>query len=265
MIHDPSKPSFLMQCKISIRSMHALGLRNIISRYGRQNLGFVWVFIEPALLCIGVMLLWRLMKGSSEHGLSLVAMVFSGYMPLTLWRHLSNGGVFVYRGAKSIVIHKNITLIDVWLSRSLFEIISTTMAALFLYVVLVEFNIIFPAYDFGDILVGWLVMASLGLGLSLVTAAACEENEVVVHFIQPLQYISLPLSGSFFLVEWLPSKYQDYIVYVPMVHSYETIRKGLFGPAVTTHDDAMYAFSWSIVMLAVGFIWLKRIRDRIEA
>ena len=40
----------------------ALMMRELSSRFGRRNIGFLWIMAEPALFCIGIIVLWSIMK-----------------------------------------------------------------------------------------------------------------------------------------------------------------------------------------------------------
>ena len=33
-------------------------MREIITRFGRHNIGFLWLFLEPILFTVGVVILW---------------------------------------------------------------------------------------------------------------------------------------------------------------------------------------------------------------
>jgi capsular polysaccharide transport system permease protein len=91
--------AFVLGLKVQARCLHALMIREMMMRYGRDNLGFLWVFLEPMLLCVGVMLLWTLIHAPFEHGLTVVALVLTGYMPLTLWRHTTtNAAIMPFTG-----------------------------------------------------------------------------------------------------------------------------------------------------------------------
>src|SRR5580698_2944424 len=94
------------------RVLHALMVRELMMRYGRGNIGFLWIVLEPMILCAGVIGLRWLIQGHQEHGLSLVAILLSGYMPLTLWRHLTNRGVFLLRRNIGLLYHRSVTLLD---------------------------------------------------------------------------------------------------------------------------------------------------------
>ena len=48
------------------RVLGALLIREVITRYGRHNIGFLWLFVEPMLFTLGVTALWTATK--SLHG-----------------------------------------------------------------------------------------------------------------------------------------------------------------------------------------------------
>ncbi len=59
------KPTNLREALlVKSRVYEALMIRLIIVRFGRENLGFLWVVIEPMLLCVGVMGIWKITKES---------------------------------------------------------------------------------------------------------------------------------------------------------------------------------------------------------
>ena len=48
--------TFVDGLNVQFRCLRALMIREMMMRYGRNSLGFVWVFIEPMLLCVGLWL-----------------------------------------------------------------------------------------------------------------------------------------------------------------------------------------------------------------
>ena len=255
-------PSFIKSLEISARTFSALSTRFIIGRYGRSNLGFLWMFVEPALLCIGVMIMWSYTGGHDSPGLNVITMVFTGYMPLTLWRHVSNSGGHIYRSAKQILIHRNITYLDVFLLRATLEFISVSAATLMIFAALYAFEMIPPVYDLADMLHAWVLMGAMAFGFASILAAASEHFEVVEKFIAPMQYVTLPISGCFFLVDWMPPSAQSVLLWVPIVHAFELFRAGFVGPAIVTHASPEYAWFFAIITTAVGFRYFEFVRDR---
>src|SRR5258708_25019048 len=93
---------------IQRRSIRALVLREMMMRYGRDNIGFTWVILEPMILTAGVMVIWSIMWGEEKEGSLLVEVVLTGYMPLTLWRHMTGAPVLIFRRSSSLLYHRSI-------------------------------------------------------------------------------------------------------------------------------------------------------------
>ena len=49
--------SFRQSWTIQLRVIWALLLRESLTRYGRHNIGFLWLFVEPMLFTLGVRML----------------------------------------------------------------------------------------------------------------------------------------------------------------------------------------------------------------
>jgi capsular polysaccharide transport system permease protein len=241
-------------------------IRELMMRFGRDNLGFLWVFIEPMLLCVGVMFLWSIIKSPFEHGLQLVPLVLTGYMPLTLWRHLTlSAGVRPFSRSAGLLYHRHVTLLDTFFTRIFLEFAGTTTAFVMVSAVLIVADLVDPPQDFGLVAGGWMLMALLSTGVALITAILTEYFEIAEKFIPVLQYLMLPLCGCFFMVDWLPSYAQHAIWYNPQVHCYEMIRDGFFGTLVTTLYSPWYPAVWGIGLFCLGIGFVERMRDYIHA
>src|SRR6185437_3863034 len=78
----------------------------------------------------------------------------------------------------------------------------------------------------------WVLQAWFSFGIGLIIAGLSEMFEAVEHFVAPVLYITLPISGAFYLVDWLPSYLQDIVLWSPLVHINEMFRAGVFGSSV---------------------------------
>ena len=81
---------FFKSLKIQLRVIYALLMREIITRYGRHNLGFAWLFLEPMIFTLGVAVLWTALKASSHNEISIATFAVTGYSTIILWRNSSN-------------------------------------------------------------------------------------------------------------------------------------------------------------------------------
>lgn len=244
--------------------LHALMVRDLIVRYGRENIGFVWAVLEPMILCAGVTTFWALAKPATMHGLNVIPFVVTGYMALTLFRHLTNPNVHILQRSLSLLLHRQLTMLDMILSRAVLEFAGTTLAFFTVYGFLLLVRATEPIYDFRMVLWGWLLLAWFGLGLGVITAALTARYRSAHHFVGPMQYLSVPLAPTFYMVDWMPNFLQDLLYFNPLTHPYEMIREGFFGPTVNAIYYPEVTFLYGLVYLAFGLWWIERIKDHLH-
>lgn len=252
--------SFVRAWRIQGQIILALMLRDMMMRYGRTNVGFVWTIIEPMLLTAGVMVIWRFSMGGEKYGIKLVEFILTGYMPLTLWRHLTNSMVTILRRSVPLLYHRRITLFDIVGAKLGLEFAGTTAAFLAVWGGLYLSQVVAGIAQLDLLIAGWLMMAWLASAVALIVAALTEISETADKFIQPVQYLMIPASGAFTMVDWLPAWAQDVLLWNPMVHSYEVLRQGYFGDNVTTYYSLGYFVVCTFILTIVGVACIKRAR-----
>lgn len=238
-------------------------IRELVTRFGRENIGFLWMMVEPLLFAGMVGLLWRYMKGPEEHGVSIVAFVASGYIPLTFFRHAVMRSTRVFTANGSLLYHRQIKVLDFIFVRFLIEAIGSMMAFLFIGTILLvlgEFPV--PA-DLGPLLGGWSLYCLFVLSLCLVLAPLSEMSEVIEKLMPVTLYIMIPFSGVFNMVSWLAPKYQPAMLYSPFVSPMELMRYGIFGERVNAIWDVTVPVTSSIVLMLVGLALCRRIRRQL--
>ena len=112
------------------RVIGALMLRELHTRFGRENLGYLWIVGEPILFCMGVAIAWTAMRPPHEHGLPITAIVLTGYIPLTMWRHCLLSAVKALDANGRLLFHRQVTPLDDTTARAIFEVMGTLMAVL---------------------------------------------------------------------------------------------------------------------------------------
>lgn len=249
--------------EIQGRNIRALILRDMMMRYGRGNIGFVWIVLEPMLLTVGVMVVWSFTMGAQKQGLKLVEIVLTGYMMLSLWRHITNNSITIFRRSSGLLYHRTISLFDILLARGGVEFIATATAFLVVWGVLHLVGVVGPIERYDLLFAGWLMMGGLALACSFLIASVTELSEAAERIIQPLQYISLPVSGAFFMVDWLPIWAQKAVLLNPMVHCYEMFRAGFFGHQIVPHYNVPYFGAWLFGLTFIGVVSVWLVRDRV--
>jgi ABC-2 type transport system permease protein/capsular polysaccharide transport system permease protein len=248
-----------MAWQIQRRVIWALMLREMLTRYGRHNIGFLWLFAEPMLFTLGVTALWTAAKTIHGSNIPIVAFAITGYSSVLLWRNMSNRTIGAIAPNLSLLYHRNVRPIDIYMSRLLLEAAGATMSFVFL---VLFFNFIgwleYPQ-DLLQVAGAWCMLAWFGICLALFLGALSETSETVEKLWHPAAYILFPLSGAAFLVDALPEAAQKFVLILPMVHGVEFLREGYFGSQITAHYDIPYMGMWNVLLTLFGLAKTRQI------
>lgn len=246
--------------RVQTRVVRALMIRELTTRFGRENIGFLWIMAEPILFAGLVGLVWLFMKGSVEHGISVVAFAVSGYIPLVLFRQTVNRAVDSFRVNASLMYHRQIKLFDFVLVRFLVEFIGHMMAFLIIAIFLWTLGIFPTPSSIGWIIAGWSCYSLFTLAISSILSPLSELSDVIEKFIPVTTYIMIPFSGTFYMVSWTTPAAREVLMYSPPVHAMEMIRLGIFGSSVWPHFEVFYPVAFSFVALAIGMSLCRKVR-----
>lgn len=256
--------SFLRSLAIQARVMHALMMREVITRFGRDNLGVLWVVGEPMIFTVGVITLWTLSGMNHGSSLPIAAFGITGYSSVLMWRNSVNRCNSALQVNFNLLYHRNVQVLDVFLTRIFLEMAGATMSFVVLSLLFISIGMISPPDDLIQVVYGWLMLAWFGLALALVIGAATAYSEIVERLWGPTSYLLFPLSGAAFMVDWLPKGAQEFILLLPMVHGVEMIREGYFGHLVRTHYDVGYMAMSCLVLSLIGLFLVRDAGRRVE-
>lgn len=252
MTASASQAPLLPALRTQLRVIHAIFLRELLTRFGRHNLGFLWLFVEPMIFTLGVTALWTATKSVHGSNLPIVAFAVTGYSSVLLWRNMPSRCILSVTYNSAIMYHRVVKVIDIYLARILVEAIGASMSFFFLSLFFIFIGWMSPPEDLIKVLFGWSVIAIFGASLAIFLASLSERYEVIERLWHPTSYLVFPLSGAAFLVSTLPPAAQHFVLYIPMVHGAELLREGYFGSAVHAVYDIPYLLTCALVMLCIG-------------
>lgn len=245
--------------QVQRRVIWALLLREILTRYGRHNIGFLWLFVEPMLFTLGVAALWSATRAVHGSDLPIIAFAITGYSSVLLWRNMPGRTIGALGPNMSLLYHRNVRPIDIYLSRLLLEVAGATMSFVFLVLFFNFVGTLKLPEDLLQVVGGWLMLAWFGAGLALFLGALSEDYETVDKLWHPTSYLLFPLSGAAFLVDALPKAAQDIILLLPMVHGVEYVREGYFGSQIVAHYDLGYMAVVNTILTLFGLAQVMKI------
>ncbi|WP_347302385.1 ABC transporter permease [Croceibacterium sp. TMG7-5b_MA50] len=246
--------------RIQWRVIHALMIRELTTRFGRENIGFLWIMVEPLLFAGLVSLVWRIMIGPEEHGLEIAAFVISGYLPLTLFRHCVGRSAAVFQANGSLVYHRQVKILDFMVVRLLIELLGGMMAYLFIAIVLVPFDQFPLPENMGLLILGWMLYFLVTASICLIIAPLSEMSEVLEKFLPVTTYIMIPFSGTFTMASFLTPSIREALMWSPFVHCMEMMREGIWGDEVRTYYDTLFPIVFAMILLPFGLVLCRRVR-----
>ncbi|MNI27653.1 ABC-2 type transporter [compost metagenome] len=104
---------------------------------------------------------------------------------------------------------------------------------------------------------GWGLMWLMSMGTGFIFSALTVRFEIMERIVSLLTYAMIPLSGVFFMVDWLPPRARELFLLVPYPNAVEMIRAGVFGEFVPTHFNPVYALVTALIMLLIGLLLIK--------
>lgn len=230
------------------RVIAALLMREILTRYGRHNLGFLWLFVEPMLFTVGVTAIWTATKAVHGGNLPITAFAITGYSSVLLWRNMPARCIGAVEPNAALLHHRNVRLMDILISRILLEFAGASISFFCLIVVFHFVGWVELPEDLVTVLIGWLAIAWFGSALALYLGALAERSEIVEKLWHPASYLLFPFSGAGFIVDAAPEAVQRVLLYFPMVHGVEMVRDGYFGTAFHSHYSGWYLIISCLVM-----------------
>jgi len=261
----PRASSFLEAFRIQTRVIGALIMRELHTRYGRENVGYVWLFLEPMMLAtvIGLM---HYESGHTEYGGDIKPLPFAvlGYTVFILFRGIVNRSEGVIEANAPLLYHRSVTVLDMVFARAILEFFSVFATFAIIMTLIVSVGLAEPPARPLYLFLGWMLMWWYCIGHSLILTAWTYENRTVARLVHPYSYFMTGLSGAFYQVKWLPPVVREWAGWLPITSIFETARYGYFESA--NDDYAHYGYLCGVCLVStwVGLILVRRMRDRIH-
>lgn len=263
-----SKPSaffssLALSWTIQWRVIGALFIREVLTRFGRHNIGFLWIFVEPMLFTVGVTLLWTAFKSTHGSDLPITAFAVSGYSSVLLWRNMPSRCILAIEPNLSLMYHRQVKVIDIFLARLLVEAGGATLSFVILTLFFSFMGWMHLPEDVLKVAWGWMMLAWFGSSLAILLGALAEETELVEKLWHPISYFLLPVSGAAYIVDALPKDFQEVVLLLPLVHGVELVREGFFGSQIKAHYDMGYLTAINLGLTLFALALTRRVSRKV--
>lgn len=259
------RASFAAGLRDQSRITGALILREVHLRYGRDNIGYLWMIGEPMMLACVITLI-HVAEASTRYTSDILPAPFAiiGYTTFIIFRNIFNKAEGVVEHNAPLFYHRKISIIDILLSRAIVDYVGCFATTIILLTLAVATGYastpVRPLY----LLVASLLMFWWSFALALIAVSLTHGSETLGRQMHVLSYFSIPISGAFWQMSWLPPTFRDWLQWFPMPLIFEQARYGYFRSASSEFVRPGYVVAWCAVLTYVGLFLVRRLRNHIH-
>ncbi|PKP94587.1 MAG: ABC transporter [Alphaproteobacteria bacterium HGW-Alphaproteobacteria-16] len=244
----------------------ALIIRELHTRYGRDNIGYLWMLAEPMLLAGAVALIHIGEPTSAHYGsdFRVIPFTLTGYCVFIILRSIVSRAETTLDANKPLLFHRVVTIFDLLLSRAILETLSSVGALLILLSGAVALGVADPPARPLLLLAGIGFIAWLSFAISLAVCTAAHFSRAVAKLVHPAIYLMMPLSGAFFLLKWIPEPYRSALAWSPINQIFEMVHVGQFASLESPYYDPVYIAGWCLGLTVLGLFALRVLRRHVH-
>lgn len=245
--------------------LNALILREIKTRFGAHQLGYLWALIEPSLWIGTFVAMFYLLGRSGPSGMDTVSFIATGLIPFMLFRETGIRAVSAIGANKGLLFYPQIQPLDLVFARVLLEFVTLlTVFAVIIFTASMLRGTTPRVSDWLLFVSGFAAAAALGGSLGLLLMGLSVFTPAIERLHGPLLRPLFWFSGIFYTANGLPPVVRDVMLYNPVLHVVEVVRSGWFIEYRSQHASLLYVGGWIVSFSFLGLLVERAARRRLE-
>jgi len=242
----------------TLRTVLALILREMSTRYGRTPGGYAWAILEPLGAIVVLSLGFSLIIRTPPLGTSFILFYATGFMPFDLYQSLASTIARSIRFSKPLLQYPAVTWLDAVLARFLLNgltgILITTLLLAGILAVIDSRTVV----DLPSLVEAMALTMLLGLSIGVLNCALMGLYplwDMVWSIVTKPLFIA---SGVLFLYDDMPPLAREILWYNPLMHIIGLMRAGFYATYKAAYVNHVYVLGVSLALLAMGLILMGR-------
>lgn len=246
--------------------LFALVQRELKASFGGRWLGAFWILLEPIGHLTYLMLLFGVVRERVVPGVPFVMFLLTGLIPFFIFRSVSLRVMGSVDGSRGLFGYRQVKPIDPIIARAAVDTLMYSAVYVFFLGIFGWYGLPwFPDEPLGVFAVS-VVLVAMAFGLGLLFVVLTDDVPQVRIFIR-IAYLPLYLvSGVIFPVKALPTEWQSWLLWNPVLHLMELSRHYFFNQYHAIQEASLtYAASVALVVLTLGLALYRLRRERLLA
>ncbi len=241
----------------ALRTIGALALREMATRYGRTPGGYLWALLQPLGMIVVLAYAFALLQRSPALGTSFLLFKATGVLILRQFTVLADVSGRAISFSRSLLLYPRVTWFDAVLARFglnllvLIGVMGVILGGILLH------ERLEPVLDWPKLLLAVGLTAALGLSLGVLNAFLFHRFEL---WQQAWAILTAPLfliSGVIFLYEDMPQQAQAVLWFNPVLHLTGLMRAAFYPTYRPEYVSLVYLGVWCLVPLVAGMMLMR--------
>lgn len=246
-----------------LQVVYALLLRETRTRFGKNQLGYLWALLQP-ILWIGTFVAFHHAIGRlTPPGMSLVAFLTTGIVPFSLFRDPTQRCISAIESNRGLLFYPQVRPLDLVIARASLEVLTQLVVMLILLGGLAVWEGLPRVNDLMETVLGLGLAAGLGASMGLVCCCLSVFSPQVERLFPTLLRAAFWFSAIFHPLASVPGPMRQLMLLNPVVHAIELTRDGWFQGYGARNIDPWYPAFWILGLSYFGLV-LERMARRAE-
>lgn len=258
-ITDPLMPSALPRRKFaSARTIFALMLREMSTRYGQSAGGYIWALLHPfgtiLILAIGFSLLVR----APSLGNNFILFYATGFLPFFVFQTISDTVARAMRFNRPLLFYPAVTWVDAVFARFILNLLTDVMLCYILLTGIIAYTQEPVLIAADRILIALGMAAILGFGIGVLNCVLLGLFPVWEQLWAIIMRPMFLASGVIFIYEDMPQMVQNILYFNPLLHVTGEMRAGFYPMYNPEYVSRSFVLAVALIPSALGMLLLRK-------
>ncbi len=226
--YDRAELSVRSAWKIQKSVVYAFFARELKTSYGQSRLGYFWVFFEPLTHVLVFTIFFGVLGRHLLSGIDYPLFIITGIFPFLFFRQVSNRSAVAVSANRSLMAYRYVQPLDCIWARALLELV-LFLVGFIIYLLVAGYcgYAVMPHRPL-EVVCAYLLLFifSIGFGILVGVATGFYPNvkKIFIFINRPLYF----LSGVFLPLSAVSEKYQEWLLWNPILNALELARENYF-------------------------------------
>lgn len=238
----------------ALRSVTALMLREMASRYGRTPGGYLWALLHPLGVIVMLAYAFALLQKTPTLGTSFLLFKATGFLIVRQFTVLGGSTGHALGYSRSLLLYPRVAWIDAVLARFVLNTLVITGVAFMIMAGIILYDGVQTFINWPLLLLAWCLGAVLGLSLGMLNCYLFHRFEIWQQIWMILTAPLFLISGVIVLFEDMPRAAQSVLWYNPLLHLTGLMRAAFYPVYRPDYISLVYVGLWCLVPLVLGIM-----------